>query len=253
MRILIVDDHPFNLKVTARQVAKLGHEVETASDGAQALDAWRDRGHDAILTDINMPELDGYGLAEAVRAAESETGRPAIPVIAISGNAEPADLDRARQAGIDALMEKPVTLDALKAQLARHGGGGSPVQPALEAAVAPADGHAPVDLSGLAPLFGDDPATLRGLVDQFLDSSAPSVTGLVDALSSRDRAGLEASAHKLKGAAGLVKADAVAVLSAELETLSMNAADAELWPKADALVGRLTVAVDAVRGFRARM
>jgi CheY-like chemotaxis protein len=112
MKILVVDDHPDSVDSLSRLLEAHGHETARAYDGRQALDVGRQFEPDVIVLDIDMPVLDGYGAARAIRLAP----RARIPVLvaltALSGH---ETRRRAFEAGFDAHMTKPARIDALLA------------------------------------------------------------------------------------------------------------------------------------------
>lgn len=110
--ILIVDDHPINRRLLADQLASLGYDSITASDGLDALGVLSKHEIDIVLTDVNMPNMDGYQLTMRLR----EQGRVA-PVIGVTANAMAEERERCIQAGMDSCLSKPVTLDILRQSL----------------------------------------------------------------------------------------------------------------------------------------
>lgn len=106
MKILVVDDAGVARKIVARMVTSLGFEAITAADGQEALDAIdRKDPPVAIITDWNMPVMDGRELAKAVRA---ETEIAHLPILMISSEADPRRVTRALLAGVDEYLFKPV-------------------------------------------------------------------------------------------------------------------------------------------------
>ena len=73
--ILLVDDHPTNRMVIARQLALAGYASEAVEDGAQGLAAWRSGRYALVLSDVHMPHMDGYQMARAIRTLEAKEGR----------------------------------------------------------------------------------------------------------------------------------------------------------------------------------
>jgi len=71
LRILLVEDNPVNQRVATRMLERMGHRVDLAANGRQALDTLARKSYDLLFTDIQMPEMDGYELAVAVRDGES--------------------------------------------------------------------------------------------------------------------------------------------------------------------------------------
>jgi signal transduction histidine kinase/CheY-like chemotaxis protein len=112
--VLVVDDNVDAAVTLARLVELRGHHVEIAHDGATALERVRTYVPDVILLDIEMPEMNGYEVARAVRSDERLR---AVRLIAITGYGKGSDRERATQAGFDAHMIKPVEPDALYAAL----------------------------------------------------------------------------------------------------------------------------------------
>lgn len=114
VHILIVDDHPINRRLLADQLISLGyHSVSTASDGLDALGALAKLHADIVLTDVNMPNMDGYQLTARLR----QQGRTA-PIIGVTANALAEERERCIQVGMDSCLSKPVTLEELQASLA---------------------------------------------------------------------------------------------------------------------------------------
>src|SRR5207253_5726057 len=85
--VLVVDDHPVNRMLLVKQLAKLGYAAETASDGVEAVSKLVTGGVGAVITDCNMPEMDGYELARNIRAREVRNGAERMPIIACTANA----------------------------------------------------------------------------------------------------------------------------------------------------------------------
>lgn len=116
--ILVAEDNEINQKVIVRQLSLLGYTADIAVNGREALSLWQSSDYDILITDLHMPEMDGYELAAAVRALESATpGAPRKPVIAITANALKGEADHCRAIGMDDYLSKPVQLPHLKATL----------------------------------------------------------------------------------------------------------------------------------------
>ncbi len=116
-RVLVAEDSPINREVMLSQLTALGCTVETAADGKEALRKYSPGHYDLILTDIDMPELDGYGLVSEIRRREQETGRR-TPILAITASDFDLDADRARSSGFDGFMLKPLDPTLLAKKLA---------------------------------------------------------------------------------------------------------------------------------------
>ena len=113
-RVVIADDDPIQLKLATFRLSRLGFDVEGVNDGRAALEAVRRRLPDALVSDVMMPELDGFGLAMAVRQDPSLRKLPVLLVT--SSYVEPADRDLARRAGANDLLPRtPELVELLEA------------------------------------------------------------------------------------------------------------------------------------------
>lgn len=112
-RILIVDDNVDAAEMLAELLRLENHVVDVAHDGPQALATAEKVSPSVALVDIGLPGMDGYELARALRGRYGTQVR----LVALTGYGQPSDLDRTKQAGFDAHLVKPVSLDAIQAAL----------------------------------------------------------------------------------------------------------------------------------------
>lgn len=113
-RVLLVEDNPVNLEVAVAMLEQLGCEVDTATDGQQAIERWQRGAHDFVLMDCQMPVLDGFEATRGIRAAELVSGRPRTHIVALTANAFADDRLRCREAGMDDFLSKPFTFAQLR-------------------------------------------------------------------------------------------------------------------------------------------
>lgn len=113
--ILVVDDHPINRRLLADQLGSLGYRVMTANDGVDALSVLSKNKIDIVLTDVNMPNMDGYRLTQRLREMDMT-----FPVIGVTANALAEERERCLQSGMDNCLSKPVTLDTLQQSLSHY-------------------------------------------------------------------------------------------------------------------------------------
>jgi two-component system sensor histidine kinase/response regulator len=112
LRVLVVDDSPTSLFLMTRMLDQRGHSTDSACDGAEAVDAFERDTFDVILMDIMMPGVDGLEATRVIRARDAgSTQRPLI--VGVSAFTDQANMDRSRDAGMDALLEKPIRPDDL--------------------------------------------------------------------------------------------------------------------------------------------
>jgi len=118
-RILVAEDNPVNQKLARRMMEKFGCTVETAGDGAEAVDMCARLPFDIVFMDCQMPEMDGYDAASAIRRAEKEHGWPRLPIVALTAHAAAADRDRCFASGMDEYLSKPVSAEQIHAVIHR--------------------------------------------------------------------------------------------------------------------------------------
>ena len=119
-RVLIAEDDRVQQIILAAAFEARGFQVDVADDGVQALALWRRHRHALVLTDCRMPLLDGYGFARALRA---ETG--GTDVLLVGTSADIDDGDAALAAGMDRLLQKPLSAEAVADLLAPWGAAGN--------------------------------------------------------------------------------------------------------------------------------
>jgi signal transduction histidine kinase/CheY-like chemotaxis protein len=111
LRILVADDNPINQAVARAVLEAAGAAIDTAGDGAEALERLRAGGFDLVLMDVNMPRMDGIEALGRIR--EGQAGRADIPVIALTADALEGEETRLKALGFDGLQHKPVQPAAL--------------------------------------------------------------------------------------------------------------------------------------------
>ncbi|WP_236207547.1 transporter substrate-binding domain-containing protein [Pseudomonas tohonis] len=210
--ILVVDDHPANRELLKQQLLFLGHRVCDAQNGAGGLELWQRQRFDLVISDCNMPVMNGYDLARAVRQQERRDALPPCRFIGYTANAQNEEHERCRQAGMDACLFKPISL----AELA-----------ALLAGIAPqAKGPEPMpiscDLREFEYLAGRDPALRTRLLDTLLRSNQSDLALMRDFIDQGDRPAIAEVAHKIKGAAKIVQARPLISHCEALEALCEN-------------------------------
>jgi signal transduction histidine kinase/CheY-like chemotaxis protein len=114
-KVLLVEDIAINRMVATKFLNRMGLDVDAACDGKQGVDAYLKGSYDWILMDCQMPVMDGYeATREIKRLARNGLGPPSPIVIALTANAQPDDQDKCLQAGMDAFLEKPLSMEALQ-------------------------------------------------------------------------------------------------------------------------------------------
>lgn len=202
LNVLVVDDYPANRLLLAEQLGHLGHRVRDAHDGQQGLACWREEAFDVVITDCNMPRLNGYALAQTIRQEEPGLGRKRCLILGFTANAQPEEKLRCLQAGMDDCLFKPIGLQVLSSALA-----GVTPQPADPTPLAPAaNGPAEIDLGSLELLAGNNRELLDNLLAEVATSNAQDQRHLKAAHAEGDPQALLDLAHRIKGGARMVNA-----------------------------------------------
>lgn len=217
--ILVAEDDAINQQVILRQLGLLGYAAELAKDGKEALLLWRSCRFSLILTDLNMPEMDGYELATAVRHEEGLASR--IPILALTANALPDEMTRAKAAGFDGYLTKPLHLnllkDALERSLSSFGTPGIVPPPTDEKASG--DSHASkLKLSVLTDLVGDDRNIVNALLSDYLTALREQTQEICLHARNGNARQVGLIAHKLKSSSRSVGALTLGDLCAKLES-----------------------------------
>jgi len=118
LRVLVVDDEARFREMVAEMLGHCGAEVTAVGSVADALRMLPEVRPDVLLSDLSMPERDGYALIQAVRALAPERGG-CVPAVAVSGDTDGRTRQRAQMAGFDHYVEKPVDLHRLAAAIER--------------------------------------------------------------------------------------------------------------------------------------
>ncbi|AWY42567.1 response regulator [Pseudomonas putida] len=118
-RILVAEDNSISTKVIRGMLGKLNLQPDTASNGEEALQAMKAQRYDLVLMDCEMPILDGFSATQQLRAWEVGNQRTRTPVVALTAHILAEHKERARQAGMDGHMAKPVELSQLR-ELIEH-------------------------------------------------------------------------------------------------------------------------------------
>jgi PAS domain S-box-containing protein len=220
-RVLVAEDYAPNQNVLLLQLQAIGCEAEIVSNGAEALNKWRSQTYDLILTDIDMPVMNGMELARKLREEEHAKGGGHIPVIAITATCMHSEMKQYKAAGIDEVLGKPLSVDALRTALTRWFGD-MVAKPARENTQGKGrttmgrESNAVLDLNYLYQNLGQvNLAQARVLVDTFMRTAAAGLQALGTQMDNPVLVAKEM--HKQKSSARTVGAMCYANLAAALE------------------------------------
>jgi len=282
-RILVADDHPINREVILRQLALLGCAADAVKDGREALQAMAQQPYILLLTDCEMPVMDGFALTQAIRDQERrEAQTPPLPIIGITADAQSEKHAECLAKGMNGCLTKPVDTVQLGDCLANwlpkepykrkklvkdssfqqkekdsqrvspHEAdrlGGEKMVPyeivssASPPKVALAD---PINVEAFADMLEEDTDTIRILLHRYLQTCSPVCDALKAAIAAGDSLKtVQDVAHKLKGASGMVRAGDLAQLCLEAE----QAAREKDWTVITPLLPKLTTEWQRVETF----
>jgi signal transduction histidine kinase/DNA-binding response OmpR family regulator len=220
LTILVAEDHPVNQKYAVRVLEKLGHAVALANDGTEVLSMLRDSRFDAILMDVQMPNMSGLEATAAIRAREATEGGH-LHIIAMTANAMQGDREACLAGGMDDYVSKPIQIASLLEALNRIVGHSQPAQSDIPP---PNHGQAVPEITsgafskevGLVKMGGDE-ELLREVVVAFLDACDATVSAVEIAVRAGDPKALRRAAHTLKGSVGTFSNGPVYETALELE------------------------------------
>lgn len=119
-RALVVEDNTVGQRVAQLMLERLGLVVDIAKNGVEALERAGSTEYGLILMDCQMPVMDGFAATRELRRREREGGRGHVPVIALTANVQPSDVEACLESGMDAYLSKPVRKEALYKMVREH-------------------------------------------------------------------------------------------------------------------------------------
>jgi two-component system sensor histidine kinase/response regulator len=247
LRILLAEDNAVNQRLAVCLLEKKGHTVTLARNGKEALAALEQGDFDAVLMDVEMPEMGGLEATALIRERERGTSRH-VPVIALTAHAMKGDRERCLKAGMDGYVAKPIMARELYEALIPYQGTAAPTpaEPPAPAVVGP-----PVlDWAAALEHVAGDAQLLDELIAVFLAETPRLLADVRDAVAAGDAARLKRAAHTVKGAAGTLGGRATFDAALVLETMGRQGDLSGSGPACRALeeaLGRLCAMLTAGR------
>jgi CheY-like chemotaxis protein/HPt (histidine-containing phosphotransfer) domain-containing protein len=224
--ILVAEDNEINQKVIREQLGLLGYVADIAKTGREALKRSQNGEYALLLTDLHMPEMDGYDLTLQIRLAEA--GRAHMPIIALTANALKGERERCLAVGMDDYLSKPAPLAALAAALEKWVPAASSSKTLQGSSSEPAHlSSVPVQVSALEALVGTDPDLIQELLQEFAVNAGRLAAELTHSCKAGQSRAAAEVAHKLKSSSRSVGALQLSELAAAMEAAG-NAGDPAL-------------------------
>jgi len=237
LNVLIVDDNPTNLLLVRRQLGMLKYRVDEAADGNQALEAINRKSYDLLITDINMPFLDGVELTQKIRTFD--TG---MLIWGLTANASLQERERCLAAGLDLLLFKPINLQQLATLL--H---------SVKLRVTKNILRTIFDVDALRSLTMGDPELMAQLLSHAKHESQHDLMGIQHGVATQDLAAAKHALHRLIGTLQILGA---AEIVQHCETLKQHIqADikgASISSEMEVITLQLTQLFSSIDRFKAR-
>jgi two-component system, sensor histidine kinase and response regulator len=218
LQILLAEDNAVNQKVAVRILERLGHKVEVAENGKEALKRLESQSFDIVLMDVQMPEMNGFEATACIRSLEKRTGAP-LPIIAMTANAMKGDRERCLAAGMDGYVSKPITILELIHAIQTL----TSPSPSLKNEDS-TDDHIrfSFDADELLESVDHDLEELRELVRLFVSVIPGSLESIREAIRQNDAEALHRSSHDIKGTLVNFYSPAAVKAAFELEKMSYD-------------------------------
>jgi Amt family ammonium transporter len=248
-RILLAEDNRVNQIVASELLRNHGYIVDVVGDGRTAIDAAMTGNYALVLMDCQMPLVDGFEATSEIRRLEAARMAPKtshLPIIALTANAIKGDRERCLAAGMDGYVSKPINpkrlIDTIEAILTKPGPGFIDVGEERrtggergEAKAASPEMFPPLSIEALMDVCMGNAMVAATVLEEFETQIAADLEKIQLSVSGKDAKETAAVAHGLKGAAGMLQAEAIYRAAAQLEKLGRANNLANLSPLLESL------------------
>jgi two-component system, NarL family, sensor histidine kinase EvgS len=207
LNILIVDDHPANRLLIARQLSLMGHSVAEANNGQQGLAQWRSEQPDVIITDCSMPVMDGVEMSRRIREENGE-----VVIIGMTANAQESERQRCLAAGMSDCLFRPVSLQDLASVLATLTNADQPEDEALDYWL---------NLEKVAAFLPDSPKEISQFILTVITETRQDIQQAKKAIISDDYAVAQRYFHRMAGTLRVIGVERITDICELLEELTV--------------------------------
>lgn len=222
-KILLIEDNPINLQMTKEILNHLGFDTDTAENGFIALQRVKKKFYHAILMDIRMPEMDGYETTRRIRALQ---GTENLPIIALSADAVEGVAEKAKAAGMNGYLTKPLNplklIEVLKSYIQIEAADEDFADMPDKGTGAPKDVQACLDWEKGIRRIGGNKRKYREIIKQFISNHSEDANKLEYLLSINDLTEAKILVHTIKGIANNIGAISLKDASVTLEQVILN-------------------------------
>ncbi len=232
IKILLAEDNPVNQEYSKVLLERRGYEVVAVENGREVLKKLEEQRIDLILLDIQMPEMDGFQTATAIREVEKKTGRH-IPIVAVTSHAMKDDRQKCIDAGMDDYISKPMEANKLYSIIGKF---------LKENMVEEKWLTPPASLKRIEHSLEGNRDILEGLLSQFIKVIPEYMMQLEGWIKSRNADETEKMAHKIRGTLSNFDAETASSLAFQIESMArqtkMEAVE-EVFAQLEEEVGRV--------------
>ena len=242
LRVLLAEDNVVNQKLAIRLLEKLGYRADIVANGLEAIEALERQTYDLLLSDVQMPEMDGLEATRRIIERWPEGERPWI--VAMTAEAMSGDRERCLDAGMNDYLAKPIRVDELVAAIRR-----TPRREGPGIASSAATSNGPIDarvLERLAEGTGGDTEFVSELIQRFVADAPELVVAARAGLEAGDAEVVRRAAHTLKSNAATFGAHGLADRSRELEEAAKQGTLEDGPARVEAMAGELEVVREAL-------
>lgn len=239
MHLLLAEDNEVNQILATRILEKLGHTVCIAHNGRDAVQQWQDGNFDAVLMDVDMPEMNGYEATAMIRQQEHYSGTH-IPIIAMTAHAMEGARGECLAHGMDGYLSKPIDIEALWLELdaIAHPLGDTTNQHNRDVE---AETLQVINFTAVRKKLDDNRELFDEIVGQYLRDAPLHLQHIQESLVNSDAQAIRRSAHALQGMVGIFFAD-----KAMRAARSVEQSAGEVW--CDKAVAELELAMQELKG-----
>jgi len=215
LKLLLAEDNMVNQKLATVLLGKQGHQVHIANNGLEAIEAWKNQSFDAILMDVDMPEMNGYAATEHIRQAECSTGAH-IPIVAMTAHAMQGAREECLSHGMDGYLSKPIQVELLLRELEAF----LPQLQSTELAAVQEtepDDACVANFAQLRQTVDHNRDLFEDLYSQYRADAPQQRERLQQALKQGDLAAMRRAAHAIKGMVGIFAAERTVRAAAQVE------------------------------------
>lgn len=205
LNVLVVDDNAANRMLLAKQLAWLGHHAHIAEGGEEAIKLWQQHVFDVIITDCNMPRMNGYQFTQTIRQYETVNGQQPVWILGFTANAMHEIIERCLAAGMNGCLFKPCTINSLSDALKQRG-----------------NLSAPASQITLSNLTSQDSVLQQELMQKLENSLREDHAAMSHAYSQQDWHLLAHLAHRVMGSVRIMRESKLAEACQRLETACLS-------------------------------